>query len=591
VLNKSPSLSVPPIMAEGLRACRHHFAFVALFSALVNLLYLAPTIYMMQVYDRAVPSEGRLTLLYLTLIAGFALMVLSALDALRGRLLLLVGLRLERLVAPPILAQAMARGASGGPQQPVRDFDTLRQFVSGPIALALIDLPWTPIYLIVAFMIHPALGGLIIVGGVILITLALLNERATRAGLQQGAARQVQAYALQEAANRNAEVIRSLGMRGAILNRQAGERAAAQHLTAQAQMVGSGLAATTKFFRLFLQSAALGLAAWLAIERQISSGSIIAASILLSRALQPLEQIVGGWASVVQGRTAMTNLTALFEGQTQPTVSMHLPDPQGRLDVEQIILRAGEGMALNTVSFSVSAQEILGVIGPSGAGKTALARVVAGALSPDAGVVRLDGANLADWDSDRLGRFIGYLPQTSGLLAGSIRDNISRFAGGETDRAEIDRLVVEAAQAAGVHDLILHLPHGYDAVLGVGGLGLSAGQGQRIALARALYRRPSLIVLDEPNSALDSEGEEALYRAIATAKGWGATVIVVTHRLGLLAHTDRILVLREGRVAKTGPTSEFVEQAAAASSGAAPPPGGRAPRQVSTPTSPMKAAG
>jgi len=586
------NLSLPPVLADGFRACRTHIAFGALFSALLNLLYLAPTLYMMQVYDRVVPTEGRLTLLYLTLIVGFALIVLVALDGVRQRLMTLASLRLERTLARPLLERLMA---TGGSQQGVRDFDTTRQFISGPVALALMDAPWTPVYVLAAFMIHPALGALILVGAAILFFLALGNERATRAKIQDGAARQNQAYALQDAAIRNGEVVRSLGMRDALISNQITDRVAGQMLSARAQFTGGRYSATTKFVRLFLQSAALGLGAWLAIERQISAGSIIAASVLLSRALQPIEQVVGSWTAVGQARTALTNLVALFSNPARPIPVMQLPDPVGKVELEQVSLRTLQGLSLRSVSVAIGPGEVIGIVGPSGAGKTALARVIAGAVSPDLGVIRLDGSDFADWDSDRLGRFIGYLPQTSALMAGTLRDNISRFAGPKTPgRDDIDVAVVEAARAAGVHDMIVRLPGGYDAVLGAGGLGLSAGQAQRIALARALYGKPRLIVLDEPNSALDAEGEEALNRAILTAKAWGATLVIVAHRMGVLSVTDRIVVLRDGQIAKIGPSSDMIPRSDA------PPTATAAPAEPTSEISrtrrepafpPMKAAG
>jgi len=559
--------ALPPALGDGFRACRTHIAFAALFSALLNLLYLAPTLYMMQVYDRVVPTEGRLTLLYLTLIVGFALMVLVALDSVRSRLMILASLRLERTLARPVLERLMA---TGGSQQGVRDFDALRQFISGPVALALMDAPWTPVYVLAAFLIHPALGILILGGAAVLFLLALGNERATRTKIQEGAARQNQAYALQDAAVRNGEVVRSLGMRDALLSSQIADRVAGQTLSARALFTGGRYSATTKFVRLFLQSAALGLGAWLAIERQISAGSIIAASVLLSRALQPIEQVVGSWTTVGQARNALASLATLFNTPVRPTPVMQLPDPVGAVELDQVSLRTLQGLSLRSVSVTIVPGEAIGVVGPSGAGKTALARIIAGAVSPDLGVVRLDGSDFSDWDSDRLGRFVGYLPQTSGLMAGTLRDNISRFATPETAGSEdIDAAVVDAARAAGVHEMIVRLPGGYDAVLGAGGLGLSAGQSQRVALARALYGRPKLIVLDEPNSALDAEGEEALNRAILTAKGWGATLVIVAHRLGVLAVTDRILILRDGQVARIGPSSEILSRTGSASAGAA----------------------
>jgi PrtD family type I secretion system ABC transporter len=564
---------LPPPLAAALRACRPHFLAAAAFSALINLLLLAPTIYMMQVYDRVVPTDGKLTLLYLTLVVAFALGTQTALEAVRTRLLVLASLRLDRLLAGGILQRLMSALSPGSSSQGMREFDIVRQALSGPVAVAAFDIPWMPIYVIVAFMIHPALGAMTIVGGALLLVLAILNERATRQRAREAFQAQTVAYASQEAAATNAEVVRALGMRGALRERQLFDRRKGLELAAKAQFTGGGYSAATKFIRMFLQSAALGLGAWLAVDRQISAGSIIAASVLLSRALQPIEQVVGAWTMVGQARGALNNLIKLFPSRDLEISGTQLPAPTGALALEQVSVRApGDGpLLLRGVSLRLMPGEILGVIGPSGAGKTTLARLAAGATTPDAGAVRLDGANMTDWDGDRLGRFIGYVPQDSALIAGSIKDNISRFAtwsGG--DPTTVDAAVVAAAQAAGVHELILRLPAGYDTVLGAGGRGLSAGQAQRVALARALYDNPCLLVLDEPNSALDADGEAALNQTILAAKARGAAVLIVAHRTGILNIADRLLVLRDGQVERLGPRTEVIAQMAAAAQAQAP---------------------
>jgi PrtD family type I secretion system ABC transporter len=557
---------LPPPLVAALRACRPHLVAAAVFSAFINLLLLAPTIYMMQVYDRVVPTEGRLTLLYLTLVVTFALATQTALETVRARLLTLASLRLDRLLAGGILQKLMSAMAPGASAQGMREFDVVRQALSGPVAVAAFDIPWTPLYVLVAFMIHPALGVMTVAGGAVLVVLAVFNERATRERAREAFIAQAQAYASQEAAAANGEVVRSLGMRGALRERQLADRRSGLDLAAKAQFTGGGYSAATKFTRMFLQSAALGLGAWLAVDKQISAGAIIAASVLMSRALQPIEQLVGSWGVVGQARGALNNLIKLFPNQGMEMSGTQLPAPTGALALEQVAVRApGEGpVLLRGVSFRLSPGEILGVIGPSGAGKTTLARVAAAAIAPDAGTVRLDGANLVDWDGDRLGRYIGYVPQDSGLLAGSIKDNISRFAiwaGG--DPAIVDADVVAAARAAGVHELILRLPKGYDTMLGAGGRGLSAGQAQRVALARALYGDPPLLILDEPNSALDADGEAALNTALVAAKARNAAILIVAHRTGILNIADRLLVLREGQLEMIGPRAEVVAKMSA----------------------------
>jgi ATP-binding cassette subfamily C protein len=557
-------------MAAAFRACRPHFIGIAVFSGLLNVLYLTPSIYMLQVYDRVVPTGGITTLLFITLAVAFALITLAALDAIRARLLVRASLRLDKELAGPLLERLMARTAPGAPILGMREFDILRQAISGQAALGFLDAPWTPIYVVIAFMLHPALGGLTIFGGVILVTLALFNERSTKARSLAATKATNSAYAAQEAAAQNADIVKALGMRGALRERQLSDRRTGLSLAGQAQFTGGQYAALTKFTRLFLQSAALGLGAYLAVNREISSGAIIAASILMSRALQPVEQVVGSWGTVVQARGALKTLSELFAGDAAETPRTQLPTPLGALKFDKVVQRApgSDALVLKGVVFAMQPGEVLGVVGPSGAGKTTLARLAVGAVPPDAGVVRLDGANLTDWDPDRLGRHVGYLPQDNALIAGSIRDNISRFAiwRGE-DPATIDAAVVAAAQAGGVHDMILKLPKGYDTALTHGGRGLSAGQGQRVALARALYGDPAVLVLDEPNSALDAEGEMALAKAIAGAKARGAAILIIAHRTGVLAAADRLMVLRDGVVDRIGPRADVL----AAMSGAARP--------------------
>lgn len=567
-------------LAAAFRACRTHFIWAFVFSALVNILYLAPTLYMMQVYDRVVPTGGMTTLALITAVALFALATLSALDSLRTRLLIRAGLRLDKMLASRIMARVVDMQAKQPATQALREFDNVRTAVSGQGMLAMFDVPFTPLYLACCFLLHPAIGALTLVGGIILFILALLNERDSRPRLKRAIQSTNLAYAAQEGVNGQAEVVRALGMKKASINRQVAQREAATSQYADAQFTGGKYSGVIKFLRLAMQSLALGLAALLAVKGLISPGSIIAASVLLSRAVAPVELVVGVWPNLVQARASWMTLVDLFAstaGVDRPRTA--LPTPVGKLQLEAVSVRFPETETpqLRGVNLLLQPGQTLGVVGPSGSGKTTLARVIAGALTPNLGAVRIDGADYTAWDSDSLARHIGYLPQTPSLFAGSIKDNISRFAINEgVDAAEVDALAVKAAQAAGCHELILRLPGAYDAVLGPFGQGVSAGQGQRIALARAVYGDPALLILDEPNSALDQDGETALMNAILGAAARGAAVIIIAHRAGVLSRVDRLLSMRDGAVLLEGPREEVLARmrasvpAAPASAGARP---------------------
>lgn len=562
--NLLPSKPGTEPLAEALKACRTHFLWAAVFSALVNLLYLTPTLYMMQVYDRVVPTGGVTTLVLVTAVAVFALAALAGLDWLRGRLMLRAGLRLDRMLAGKVLARVVDLQAKSPNTQALREFDNVRGAIGGQGMLAIFDAPWTPIYLLACFLLHPAIGMLTLVGAIVLFTLAWLNERDTRPRLTKAIHSQNAAYAAQESVASQAEVVRALGMRQSSIARQVEQRRLATAAQADAQLAGGHYSGAIKFLRLVLQSGALGLAAFLAVKGDISPGSIIASSVLLSRAVAPIELLVGVWPSLVQAKASWKTLTDLFAGtagvERERTT---LPDPKGRLQVEGVSVRFPDTEApqLRGVTFALKPGETLGVVGASGSGKTTLARVIAGALKPQAGAVRLDGAEYEAREGDDLARWIGYLPQSPSLFAGSIKDNISRFStAAGRDQETADRGAVKAAMAAGAHELILRLPHGYDTVLGPYGQGLSAGQAQRVALARALYDDPVLLVLDEPNSNLDQEGEAALMQAILGAAARGASVVIIAHRAGVLARVDRLLMLRDGVVQLEGPREEVLEK-------------------------------
>lgn len=569
--------NAPEPLGAALRACKRHFQSAFFFSALVNILYLAPTLYMLQVYDRVMSTGGVMTLIFITVVIVLALGTLALLDNVRSRLLVRAGLRIDRLLAGEVLGRLISRArvGAGAPRvgQAMREFDTFRQTLAGPGMLSLFDAPWTPIYLGFCFILHPLLGLVTLLGGVILVTLAILNERSVKPKLQKAGEAAAAAYMAQETAANSAEVVKALGMRNALVARQLTDRTVATDMQAQAAFAGGKYTGAIKFVRLALQSLALGLGAWLAIERQISGGAVIAASVLLSRALQPLEQVVGAWSGVVQGRQAFQTLVDLFTQYPPELPRTQLPPPKGLVQVEQVSVRVGDAMILKGISMSIHPGEVVGLIGPSGAGKTTLARVIAGAVPPDYGTVRLDGADLKDWESDRLAKYVGYLPQDSILFHGTIRDNISRFqAFTGTPAAEIDEKVIIAAQAAGAHEMILRLPKGYDSMLGVGGRGLSSGQSQRIAFARAIYGEPAMIVLDEPNAHLDAEGEGALMRTLLGLKARGAAVLLVAHRTGILNAADKMIVLRDGAIEMFGPRDEVAARLQAQEKGARPGP-------------------
>jgi ATP-binding cassette subfamily C protein len=552
-------------------ALREYAVFVLVFSAAVNLLNLAPALYMMQVYDRVISTGGLTTLLFVSLVLLLSLAVLALLDAVRTRVLTRASLRVDRLLARSLLEASFRAGHGSEPRsaQTMRDFDTVRQTATGQAAVAVVDLPWTPIYIGICFLIHPWLGVLIFLGGVMLVVVALFNERSQRRALEEGGDKSAVLAAAHEAERQGAEAARALGMRGALIDRHLAARSDVLDVQSGAAFAGGGWSALTKFLRLALQSAALGLGAYLAVQREISPGAMIAATILTSRAFAPLEQVVGAWRQLGQAWTAAKSLGALLEKAPPEVARTPLPAPAGQVTIEKVAMRApGTTRAvLQNISGRFGPSEIVGLVGPSGAGKSTLARVIAGAAPPDAGVIRIDGASFADWDPELLARHVGYLPQDVQLFAGTVAENIARF------RTEPDAAgrAVEAAVKAGVHDMILRLPEGYDTRLGPQGRGLSFGQAQRVGLARALFGDPSLLVLDEPNAHLDAEGEAALTNAIKAARDRGATCVVVAHRAGVMSIADTVMVLRDGQIAAFGPRDQvFAKLAPVPHSPAAP---------------------
>jgi ATP-binding cassette subfamily C protein len=560
---KLTSTRTNPVMAEALRACRRHFGYALLFSAAVNLLFIAPMLYMLQVYDRVIPTAGGTTLLLLTFVLAFSLLTLSGLDAIRSRLLVRAGVRLDKVLSGTIIDATLVRPDGAGQRlarQAVREFDTLRQALTGPAILALLDAPWVPVYILIGFLIHPWIGVLALVGAGLNVLLAWQNERATRNRLDQANSAAGRTYAEFEFTAASADVIRALGLRRAMVQGHLADRSRMLQLQTDASLASGGLTATSKFVRLLLQSLALGLGALLAINSLISPGAVFASMFIIGRALAPIDQLVGSWKTIVQARGAYRTLNELLD-ETPPDVALtQLPRPGGRLEVEGVaVLDPQRRPIIANISFAVHPGEVVAIVGPSGAGKSTLVRALAGALIPATGSIRFDGADQSNWDPERLAEHVGFMPQDSMLFAGTVKDNISRFRNrlGE-DGAAVDADTIAAAEAAGAHEMIMRLPGGYDQPIGINGRGLSAGQAQRVALARALFRNPRYLILDEPNASLDAEGEAHLARTLEAAKARGTTILLVAHRMSVLQVVDKLMVIRDGRIALYGPRDEVL---------------------------------
>ena len=550
-----PYQSASNPVTAALRGARVHFLYAAAFSGFVNLLYLVPSIFMLQVYDRVVPTRGGATLLSLILILAISLTVLSVLDMARMRLLLRASVRLERRAAPPILDRIL--GATSAPSvertAAIRHFDTLRGVLTGPAILAMFDAPWAPIYIAVCFMLHPWLGAFALFASILLTIVALASEQVTKRAAADTQLRSATQGRMQDYAVQAAEVVRVLGMRGAIVRLHLEARA--DVVARQGELAGTSGAflAVTKFLRQLLQSLALALGAWLAIHQSISMGAIFAASLLVGRALAPVEQILGSWKNVLSARAAYTSLSAFLRLPDDTAPRTALPKPRGAVSVAGVSVRApgSDRMLLDDVNFTVSPGEIVALIGPSGAGKSTLLRVLSGAIAPDSGEVRVDGTSLTDWDREALGACIGYTPQTPTLMPATVGMNIARFAAmrGAAAPQDLDAMVVDAAMRAGAHATIQRFPQGYDTMLTIREAGgLSAGERQLVSLSRALFGHPSLLLLDEPNAHLDVNGEAALMKTLTTLRAEGATIIASTHRPSLLQIADRALLVREGGV-------------------------------------------
>ena len=544
-------------LAAALAACRRVLIAVALFSACVNLLLLVVPLYMLQVYDRVLTTGSVDTLLALSAMALVGLATFGLLDAVRLRILARAGAWLDRELGRPVLAGAVAEARrSGGAvsAQGLRDLATLRGYLGGAGIMPLFDAPWTPVFLAIVFFIHPLLGWIGLFGALLLFCLAVLNDRATRKGLTEANRTGVEALNAADAAIRNADAITAMGMLPALARRWRATTDRGLDLQTATSDAAGGIGAAAKFFRLCLQASMLGVGGYLVVYNEMSAGSIVASAIILARGLAPLEQLISAWRSLVGARAAHGRLLKLLERVASGEEATVLPRPAGRVTFERVTYVPPGTLApiVRQVSFDLPAGEVLGVVGPSGAGKTTLVRLLVGSLQPTTGHVRLDGADVAVWpDADR-GRHVGYLPQNVELFAGTVRDNIARL--GEA----ADEDVVAAARLAGAHDIVLGLPRGYDTPIGEGGVPISGGQRQRVALARALFGDPALVVLDEPNAHLDGDGELALAATVRRLRERGVTVVLVAQRAGVAALADTVAVIKDGAVEAWGPRDEIL---------------------------------
>lgn len=560
-------------LGEALRACRNAFIGVGIMSCMINLLYLNGSLFMLEVYDRVLPSRSVPTLVGLIILAGGLYIAQGILDLIRGRILVRIGTSLDEAVGhrvfESVIRVPLVAGGNNDGLQSLRDLDNVRSFLSGMGPSALFDLPWLPLYLAVCFAFHTMIGVTALIGAIILVIITLLTEVLARGPMRDAITLSMRRNDLAAASRRNAEVVVAMGMTGHQTRRWSKINDEYLADNRRSSDVTGGLGSVAKVARMMLQSAVLGVGAYLVIHQEATAGIIIAGSILSARALAPVDLAIAHWKSFTAARQSWQRLSKLLAALPPQADLIRLQPPTQRLLAENIsIVPPGtQKVVVSDVTFSLDAGHGLGIIGPSGSGKSSLARALVGVWQPARGKVRLDAAAMDQWEPDILGRHIGYLPQDVELFAGSIGQNISRF-----DPAAKSDDIINAAKEAGVHGLIVGMANGYDTQIGERGSVLSAGQAQRIALARALYGKPFLIVLDEPNSNLDAEGDEALTRAIRSARDRGAVVVVIAHRPVAIEGVDLLLVVKDGRAQAFGPKETVLGQAVQRPPAAAPNP-------------------
>ncbi|EDX3148643.1 type I secretion system permease/ATPase [Salmonella enterica subsp. diarizonae serovar 61:l,v:1,5,7] len=547
-------------IADAIRTRTRVFWSIGIFTAFINLLMLVPSVYMLQVYDRVLPSRNEITLLMLTLIMLGMFAMMSLLEYIRSMVVICISnqldMRLNTRVYTAVYEANIKNGSSDAGQM-LNDLTNLRQFLTGSALFTFFDVPWFPVYLSVIFLFNPWLGLFALLGALLLISLAVINEFVSKKPLAEASKLSIVSGNLASTNLRNAEVIEALGMLPNLRHRWFDLHQ--QFLSSQriASERSGRVSAVTKFVRMSLQSLVLGLGGWLAIDGHITPGMMIAGSILMGRTLAPIEQVINVWKSYSAARLSYDRLVRLLETYPQRSTGMSLPRPEGVVSVEGVSATppgSSEAVVLHNVSFGIQPGDVLGIIGPSASGKSTLARVLVGVWPVSEGTVRLDNSDIYQWDKSELGPYIGYLPQDIELFAGTIAENIARFNDIDSEK------VIEAAKLAGVHELILRFPDGYNTVLGSSGVGLSGGQKQRIGLARALYGIPSLVVLDEPDSSLDDAGKKALDQAITSLRRRNKTVILITHRTSLLSMTSKLLLLVNGNVNAFGPTQQVLQR-------------------------------
>lgn len=539
------------------------FKTIGVFSAIINLLMLVPSLYMLQVYDRVLQSRNEITLLMLTLLMLGAYGLMSALEFIRSFVLIRLGAKLDmqmnKRIYTAAFEQNLKRGG-GNAGQALQDLTQIRQFLTGNGLFAFFDAPWFPVYLAVIFMFDIYLGLFALVAVIIMVILAYVNEQVSKKPLAEANTMAIMSSNLATNNLRNAEVIEAMGMLPNLMSRWYKLHAKFLNLQAEASEKSGVVTAASKFVRVSVQSLVLGFGALLVIENKMTPGMMIAGSILLGKATGPIDQLIGVWKQWSSVKSAYERLNELLSNNPVREAGMELPKPQGHVSVEAVTAAPpGSTVAvLKNLTFALAPGDVLGVIGPSGSGKSTLARLLVGVWPSAVGKVRLDGADIYQWNKDQLGPHIGYLPQDIELFGGTVAENIARF--GDVDSEK----VIMAAKRAGVHDLILHFPKGYDTLLGDGGAGLSGGQKQRIGLARAMYDDPSMLVLDEPNSNLDDVGEQALVAALNDLRQRGKTIILVTHRQSVLGITNKLLLLRDGVAQAFGPRDQVLQALAQA---------------------------